>query len=190
MAKQMGKYFIAIVPTGEIQEKATNLKLAVKERFNSKYALKSPAHVTLKMPFVWNEAKEEKLKDKLSLFFRQRTAFKLIFKGIGRFGRRVIYIRVEDHPELLSLQSELSSFCKQELKFKQELSDLAYHPHMTISFKDLKEKHFDDCLAFLKQEGFYQNMEVQSVALLKKENFIWKVVFVFDLDIKPRMSLP
>jgi len=182
MAKQMGKYFLAIVPNGEIQEKATGLKYEIRDLFNIKYALKSPAHVTLKMPFVWNEAKENILVDKLSHFFGETASFKLVFKGIGRFGRRVIYIRVEEQHQLTTLQSQLSAYCKKELNLNQELSDQAYHPHMTICFKDLKDKHFDDCLKFLKERGFYGTIEVQEVALLKKENFKWHVIHSFLLN--------
>jgi len=181
MAKKMGKYFIAIVPAGEVQEKATKLKQEVKELYNTKYALKSPAHVTLKMPFVWNEAKEDKLKDKLSDFLETQPSFKLTLKGIGRFGRRVIYIRVEEQPELISLQSDLLKYCKQELNFQQELSDKAYHPHMTICFKDLKDKYFDDCLSYLKDKGFYEKTDILEIALLKKENYIWKGICQFKL---------
>jgi len=181
MAKQMGKYFIAIVPKGEIQAKATELKHEVRELFNSKYALKSPAHVTLKMPFNWNDAKEDKLIERLSQFFLDKSSFDLVFKGIGRFGRRVIYIRVEEQLQLTTLQSQLSDYCKKELKFIQELSDQIYHPHMTVCFKDLKDKHFDDCLKFLKERGFYEKMEVREVTLLKKENFKWHIVHAFTL---------
>jgi len=181
MAKQMGKYFIAIVPSDEIQEKATGLKYEVSDLFNSKYALKSPAHVTLKMPFVWNEAKEDKLIEMLTQFFQDKPSFKLVFKGIGRFGRRVIYIRVEEQYQLTTLQSELSDYCKKKLKFTQELSDKVYHPHMTIAFKDLKEVHFDNCLKYLKERGFYQTMDVKHVSLLKKENFKWHIIYRFSL---------
>ncbi|HSJ67687.1 MAG TPA: 2'-5' RNA ligase family protein [Anditalea sp.] len=181
MAKQMGKYFIAVVPSGDIQDKATQLKLEVKDLFKSKYALKSPAHVTLKMPFIWNEAKEDKLREELSSFFKDKPPFELVFKGIGRFGRRVIFIRVSEEPELMSLQSELSLFCKKELKFKQELSDQAYLPHMTICFKDLKDQYFDDCYNYLKEKGFFEKMLVDDIALLKKENFKWKVIGTFQL---------
>lgn len=185
MAKQMGKYFIAIVPSEDVQEKATQLKYEVRDLFNSKYALKSPSHVTLKMPFIWNEAKEQLLKEQLSLFFNDKIPFSLSFKGIGRFGRRVIYIRVEDQPELIALQSDLSKYCKNQFKFQQELSDKAYHPHMTICFKDLKDRYFDDCLKYLKEKGFYEKIEVNEVALLKKENFKWRVICSFRLKSNP-----
>ena len=181
MAKQMGKYYLAIVPSGDIQEKATQLKYEVRERFNAKYALKSPAHVTLKMPFRWNESKEDKLKMKLSQFFKEQQPFQLVFKGIGRFGRRVIYIRVEQQPLLLELQDRLSQFCKRELKLIQEFSDTSYHPHMTLTHKDLKDSLFDDCLAYLKEKGFYEGVEVGEIALLKRGEKKWAVIAYFQL---------
>ncbi|WP_143959336.1 2'-5' RNA ligase family protein [Litoribacter populi] len=178
------KYYIAIVPEGEIQEKATGLKLAVKDKFNFKYALKSPAHVTLKMPFRYNEAKEQKLIDHLSTFLGQQPAFDLELKGIGRFGRRVLYIRVSQPPELMTLQQELGEFCKRELKLIEELADKAYNPHMTIASKDVKDSRFDECLAFLKEEGFFERLYVDKVALLKKGERNWEVVIQIVLGTK------
>jgi 2'-5' RNA ligase len=179
---QYAKYYIAIVPEGEVQVKATDLKLAVKERFQAKYALKSPAHITLKMPFRWNEAKEEKLISQLSGFFIKSPGFQLILKGIGRFGRRVIFIKVQEDPELMKLQQDLKFFCKTELKFIEELSDKAYRPHITLVSKDLKNHHFDDCLDFLQEQGFEESIKVPNVALLKKGERQWEVIQRFPLS--------
>jgi 2'-5' RNA ligase len=179
---QYAKYYIAIVPEGEVQEKATGLKLAVKERYNAKYALKSPAHITLKMPFRWNEAKEEKLISRLAEFFEKSSGFHLQLKGIGRFGRRVIFIKVQEVPELMKLQQDLKYFCKTELKFIEELSDKAYRPHMTLVSKDLKDHQFDDCLAHLQDKGFNENLHIQHIALLKKGERQWEVVHRFPLS--------
>ena len=111
MPKNFQKYFIAIVPEGKVQEKATDLKLQLKEKFNLKYALKSPAHITLKMPFVWNEAKQDKLTLQLALFFQDRSAFKLLLRGIGNFGKRVLYIKVGEDEKLKELQKNLTQIC-------------------------------------------------------------------------------
>src|SRR5690554_7580542 len=98
MAKILQKYFIAIVPTGDLQEKATELKFKLRETFNLKYALRSPAHITLKMPFLWNEVKEERLTNRLTSFFQSQPEFSLRLQGIGKFGRRVIFIKMKDQP--------------------------------------------------------------------------------------------
>jgi 2'-5' RNA ligase len=181
MAKSIGKYFLAIVPEGDIQEKATELKLLLKENFNLKYALKSPAHVTLKMPFNWNEAKEDKLKGFLREFFEKMKPFLLHYKSFDRFGKRVIFIKVKDEPELTMLQSELSGFCKKGLKLTQELSDNAYHPHMTLAFKDIKATQFATYWDFIKKQQFEAKQEVKDVGLLKRIEGRWVVVGRFSL---------
>jgi|SRR5690554_1496105 len=175
MAKILSKYFLAIVPTGEVQEKVTALKLELKETFNLKYALRSPAHITLKMPFQWNEAKEERLTTKLASFFQSQPEFSLKLRGIGKFGRRVIFIQVREQPLLRELQGGLVEMCKTKLNLKKELSDEAYHPHMTLAFKDMKERLFESYWDFLRGFDLSYSMEVKEVALLKKNGVKWEV---------------
>lgn len=182
MAKSIGKYFIAIVPEGEIQQKATDLKLMLKEDFNLKYALKSPAHVTLKMPFNWNEAKESKLIDLLTGFCQDQQPFQLKFSGFDKFGKRVIFIKIKENPTLSSLQIGLSKFCKTNLNLVEELSDRAYHPHMTLAFKDLKEIRFAEYWDFIKKQKFEAKEEVKDIALLKRIEGKWVVVNKFELN--------
>ncbi len=45
------KYFIAIVIPEPFQVELMDIKNIVKDKFNSKGALRSPAHITLHMPF-------------------------------------------------------------------------------------------------------------------------------------------
>ncbi|WP_186757014.1 2'-5' RNA ligase family protein [Echinicola salinicaeni] len=184
MAKSMQKYFLAIVPDAGIQEDAILIKEKVKEMYNAKHALKSPPHVTLKMPFVWNERKEEKLDTLLSSFFERYEPFLITFKGIGRFGRRIMYARVSHGPELPVFQEELKLFCKRELKLNEELSDRAFTPHMTLVYSDLKNRFFDECWGWIKEKGFYGEMEVVKVALLKKKDYRWTVLKEFELGCK------
>ncbi|WP_226334985.1 2'-5' RNA ligase family protein [Echinicola marina] len=178
----MQKYFLALVPDEGIQEEAVQIKEKVKEMYNAKHALKSPAHVTLKMPFVWNERKEEKLSMLLSGFFSGYQSFPIVFKGIGRFGRRIMYARVSHGPELPVLQEELKRFCRRDLKLNEELSDKAYTPHMTLVYSDLKDRFFDECWGWIKEKGFYGEMQVKKVALLKKKDYRWTVLREFELS--------
>jgi len=180
MGNSPAKYFIAIVPDGNLQAQATDLKNLMKEKFNLKYALKSPAHITLKMPFLWNENKEDILGQKLEEYFKSYKAFDLVLKAFDRFGRRVIFIHVKENTELTALQLSLSKFCKKELKLVEELSDRAYHPHMTIAFKDVKPKLFDEYWEFVKTQKFKEDYTVNDVALLKKVDGKWEVLRRFD----------
>lgn len=182
MAKSIAKYFIALVPSGHIQEEATQLKELLKETFNLKYALKSPAHITIKMPFHWNELKEKKLIHLLQGFFQDKKAFQLTLRGFDKFGRRVLFIDLKSTPELLEIQRALGEFTKTELKQPIELSDKSFHPHMTIAFKDVKAAKFDEYWQFIKKQKFDHVYAVDSVALLKRIEGRWVVIESFSLQ--------
>lgn len=176
----MQKYFMAIVPEGKIQEDAIRLKEMVKDRYNAKYALKSPAHVTLKMPFLWNERKEEKLYNLLEPFFQGQEAFPIRFDGFGRFGRRIMYAKVDHGEELVELQSSLKDYTRIKLKLEEEFTDKAFKAHMTLVYRDLKPRFFDECWELLNSQGFEGEMKVNKVALLKKVDYRWQIHHWFE----------
>lgn len=171
--KVMQKYFLAIVPEGAIQENCTEIKNEIRDQFNVKYALKSPAHVTLKMPFSYNEAKEEKLIETLRKFLKQFEPFPISIGGVGKFGKRVIFLKIKADDRLTKLQAELKGFCKRELNLVDELSDRNFHPHMTIAFKDLKEIHFDEILNLVRKKSLNEELVVTEVHLLKRIEGRW-----------------
>jgi len=171
--KVMQKYFLAIVPEGEFQDRVTNLKLEIKDRFQAKYALKSPAHITVKMPFVYNEAKEEKLIEKLGSFTNAYEPMTLTIGGVRTFGNRVIYLNVDAGKDLYGFQKELKTFCKRELNLVDELSDRNFHPHMTIAFKDINKSQFQNILQFSTEINLRLTLEISCILLLKRVNHSW-----------------
>lgn len=183
MAKKVEKYFIALVPDGRVQDLATSVKEVLKERFGTKYALKSPAHITVKMPFLWNENKEQELAGVLSRFASDYAPFPLILKGFGHFRQRVIFINVLPQRRLDELQAALGQLAKAKLKLEIELSDQNFRPHMTVAYNDLKKRDFQDCLDLVQSLGFDKTFQVEDLALLKKLNGRWEVVARFPLGI-------
>ncbi|MEX2567238.1 MAG: 2'-5' RNA ligase family protein [Cyclobacteriaceae bacterium] len=177
----MKKYFIGIVPKGEVGTVTHLIKQDLKENFGLKYALKSPPHVTLKMPFLFNEKKEGLLVQKLNSFFAREKGFELKFKGFQTFGKRVIYIGVRYPSELLEMQIRLAQFCKGKLGQTLELSDTNFKPHMTIAFKDLKKSEFEKYLEFLQKYEMDYRTIVSEISILKKEQFRWKILDTFKL---------
>jgi 2'-5' RNA ligase len=181
MGRIMKKYFIGIVPKGEVGAEADEIKQDLKAGFGLKYALKSPPHVTLKMPFLFNEKNEGLLSKKLNSFFAGEKGFELEFKGFKTFGKRVIYIGVNYPSELLGIQSRLAQFCKGKLGQTLELSDTNFKPHMTIAFKDLKKSEFENYLEFLKKYEMDYRTVISEIALLKKAHFRWEILDTFKL---------
>tara|TARA_R110002051_G_scaffold192151_1_gene260724 strand:+ start:1042 stop:1587 length:546 start_codon:yes stop_codon:yes gene_type:complete len=171
--KVMQKYFLAFVPEGEYQERVTSLKLEIRDLYHAKYALKSPGHITVKMPFVYNEAKEDKLLTKLGDFASAFNPMKMEIKGVKTFGKRVIYLGVEAGQDLYDFQNELKTFCKRELNLVDELSDRNYHPHMTIAFKDIKKDQFQNILQHSAKVSLNQELFEKNLVLLKRVNGVW-----------------
>ncbi|MDN3203827.1 2'-5' RNA ligase family protein [Algoriphagus sediminis] len=177
----MGKYFLAFVPEGFIQERGQGLKELLKTNYGVKYALKSPVHITVKMPFTYNEKKELTLIKALSKFSQSFPPFKIKIHGVDTFSRRVIFWDVEAGKELLDFQSHLKTFCKRELNLVDELSDRNYHPHMTIAFKDLKEKNFDQVLETVKNHQISEEFIASQLSVLKRNEGRWVELYRLDL---------
>jgi 2'-5' RNA ligase len=171
--KIIQKYFLALVPPPEILQQAHDIKLLIRDHFGIKYALKSPPHVTLKMPFSYNESKEILLEKKLEDFLIAKKTFTLKIDGVGTFGKRVIFLGIQKSPELIELQYSLKSFCKKELNLVDELSDRNYYPHLTVAFKDLKVGQFDEVLDLVKAQKFQAEYYAVDLAILKRIEQKW-----------------
>ena len=182
MPKVIGKYFLAIVPDEPIKGAITSLKEGLQASFGIKYALKSPPHITLKMPFVHNENKEKELLQTLGRFFLKEKSFSLSLGGIGAFGNRVVFMKVKYPPELKHCQERLRDFTKTVLKKNIELSDANYHPHMTLAFRDFKKDQFEPVIEYLKMNNIRYQFMVSQVALLKKVDGYWVVLEYIKLS--------
>ena len=129
------QYFIALIPPSPVYEEALALKEYFKEKYNSKAALNSPPHITLHMPFLWNEDKEKKLLTKLHEFARQYDPIKVCLDNFSSFPPRVIFMNVTESDALNELQRRLHRFFKRELDiFNANYQDRPFHPHLTPAY--------------------------------------------------------
>jgi 2'-5' RNA ligase len=190
--KGMGKYFIGLLPPPALETSLHQVKADLKTHFQVKYALQSPAHLTLKMPFRYKEAKEQELVTRLTTLLLEQQSFSLQLKGIGHFGRRNIHHQVAPSSPLLELQTKLRGFCKRYLHLVEELSDRNFQPHLTLAYKDLKEGHFEEVLAFVKKNAIKADFLVDRAYLLKNVEGRWKVVapLIFGKSTENPISTP
>jgi 2'-5' RNA ligase len=174
--KSENLYFIAIVPPEPVYGEALALKHLFKERYNSKAALNSPPHITLHMPFKWKESKEAGLIASLEAFSVKQNPVELRLNNFSAFEPRVIFIDVMKDEELELLQKQLKRFCKTELNiFNADYKDLAYHPHLTLAFRDLKKPEFYQAWEEFKEKKLEATFLVDAIALLKHDGNEWKV---------------
>jgi 2'-5' RNA ligase len=175
------KYFIAIVAPEPFQTELMELKHLVKDKFNSKGALRSPAHITLHMPFEWKEEKEAVLINALQQFTFEKNC-SIDLQNFSCFEPRVLFVDVLKNELLEKLQSELVVYAQKELRLFNQVNDMrGFHPHVTIAFRDLKKEKFYQALDYFKAQTYTASFQVKSFCLLKHTDKEWQVYkeFVF-----------
>ncbi len=175
-------YFIAIVPPSPIYEEAFEQKVYFKTKYNSKASLNSPPHITLHMPFKWKESDEGDLETQLEAFTRGRSPIKVQLKGFSSFPPKVIFINVEISAELRTLQKDLERHFKRELNlFNAKYKDLAFHPHLTLAFRDLKKPNYQKAWEEFVGKNYEATFLADKVALLKHSGSVWEVFREFEM---------
>lgn len=178
----MEKYFIAIVPPEPVLSDIQRIKQKISETYQTKGALRSPGHITLHMPFSFEQEKEEKLINCLSNF-KFSGAFSITLNHFACFAPRVVYIRVEEQPLLYSLQKQLVLHVKQHLQlFNQSDDKRGFLPHVTVAFRDLKKQNFHSVWEAYKTMSYHADFVCHSFVLLKHFNQRWEIYKEFNFE--------
>ena len=181
MAK-LSRYFLALIPPEPIYSEVMELKAYFRNQYNCKAPLRSPAHITLQMPFLLSEKKETVLIEKLNEFVVNQEGFDLGLHGFGAFAPRVIFVDVVESRQLKVLQKALADFMRRGLNvFDANYKDRGFHPHMTIAFRDLKKALFPQAWAEFEDRPYQATFAVNSIWLLKHDGKQWQPLHEFFL---------
>ena len=176
------KYFIAIVIPEPFQAELIAFKQLIKDTYNSKAALRSPAHITLHLPFEWKEEKEDGLINVLQQF-SSKEDFVIELLNFSCFELRVIFIDVVKNELLTKLQDNLVNYAKRNLRlFNQSYDIRGFHPHVTIAFRDLKKQVFNEAYTYFKTQHYTASFKATSFCLLKHTGKEWQVYKEFSLS--------
>jgi len=168
-------YFIALVPHIELREQIKALKEEIKERFKAKHALKSPAHITLQMPFKRSSDDEPYLIRTLEEFASKQNAFRVDLSGFGCFSPRVIFVNVNDFEPIIAVHAKLQKVLIEKMAFEENVITPKLHPHMTLATRDLRTKTFRGAWGEFKKKEFEASFLCQSLFLLKHNGKFWDI---------------
>lgn len=172
-------YFIALVP----HDKLRNEIRAVKERMRSEYgaghALKSPAHITLQMPFKRDGRDEPEISAALRRFAFGEESFTIDLDGYGCFAPRVIFIRITNPEPVRALHRRLKTVLAGDLNFDRTGIMSEVQPHITVATRDLTKESFADAWPEMKDEEFRGSFSVHSLFLLKHNGKNWDILEEF-----------
>ena len=173
-------YYIAIVAPEPILSEVKAFKHEMREKFNAKHALKSPAHITLQMPFKLPKNQEPDLTTALENFAKNQKGFKLKLSGFDCFAPRVVFVKVAEHEQLLRLHAAFKQFINDKDLIPKENISQDMHPHMTIATRDLKKDIFPQAWGYYKNKPYEASFFADRISLLKHNGKFWEVYREFD----------
>jgi 2'-5' RNA ligase len=178
----MNLYYIAVLPDKIISEDILAMKMHFKKEFNTYHALKSPAHITLQMPFKRLESFEKNLICCLYNFAAQENSFTLGLNGYGHFDKKVIFVQVEEAPQLRALKERLSLTLRSELGFSNAELVFKFHPHITLATRDISRENFSKAWIICKNKKYTANFDVKCISLLRHQGQFWNVIETFPFQ--------
>lgn len=167
-------YYIAVLPPEDLRKEIKSFKEEVWRDHDSKHALRSPAHITLQMPFHFEEDLEEQLLKGLQALSEKFEPFDCKLKNFGHFDDRVIFIEVCNNPDLKQLRDTLQQYLGTELHFTDKQLPKRFHPHITIANRDLTRQRFPNCWEAFSQREYQRSFTAQSLYLLKHRGTHWE----------------
>jgi 2'-5' RNA ligase len=174
-----GLYFIAVVPHGSLRDEIREVKERLRDQYGAGHALKSPAHITLQMPFKRNPSEERGMCDALAGFALKEESFTVELNGYGAFVPRVIFIKIVEPGPVKSLHRRLRDVLLTEMGFGPDEVMNDIQPHITVATRDLTRETFAEAWPELQVEEFSGSFIVNSLFLLKHNGRNWDILEEF-----------
>lgn len=177
-------YFIAIIPHSELRDEIRAVKERMRDQYGAGHALKSPAHITLQMPFKRPPSGEKDISIALRKFASGERPFRVELNGYGAFVPRVIFIKIVEPGPVKSLHRRLRDVLLTETGFGRDEIMNDVQPHVTVATRDLTREAFSDAWPEMKDEEFVSSFEVRSIYLLRHNGRNWDILEEFPFDIQ------
>jgi 2'-5' RNA ligase len=173
-------YFIALVPGKELRDRVLRIKERLKAEYNAGHALKSPAHITLQMPFRKKSDEERTVVTVLGRFAAAEAPFDLHLEGFGCFAPRVIFIKLVNPQPVIELHRRLKTVLQDSAGFSDSEIMKSVQPHMTVATRDLTKQAFAEAWPEYQDEEFAVSFNVNSIFLLKHNGSNWEIFKEFQ----------
>ena len=175
-------HFIAIAAPEEINQQVLQWKFYMRDHFQCKVALKSPAHVTLIPPFELPHHLLAEMQELLHPFASRQQGFPIQLKNFAAFKPRVIYVGVLPSEPLNELRTALETTLLQSNRFPIKKEDRPFHPHVTIANRDLRKEDFPLAWQHFQQINYEASFMASAIALLRHNGQVWEIAHSFPLN--------
>lgn len=170
-------YYLAILAPESVNRTVLEWKRHLFDRYGSKVAMKSPAHITLVPPFKMEGRLEETLQENLRYFCHAIPSFGISLENFGAFPPRVIYIRVLKNLVLESVKISLEDYLGRQNQFPVRPDTRPFKPHITLANRDLKQSDFTEAWEWFKAKSYRESFTAGSISMLKHNGRFWETAF-------------
>ena len=167
-------YYIAVVLPSPLADTVKTLQNRVHTEYHSRAALRSPPHITLQAPFRLVLDQVGVLKQVLTEFASSYSPVSIELDGFGCFPPRVVFVRVIENQALSLIQHDLiKTLTEHQIVGSGEQVLRAFHPHVTIAFRDLIQRHFRSLWDEVEHKSFVDRFTAGGITLLRHDGKIW-----------------
>ena len=177
-------YFIALIPGSQLREEIREIKEAMKDEYGASHALKSPAHITLQMPFKRSPDAGAGISSALREFAAGERPFRVDLDGFGAFPPRVIYIQITNPQPIAELHGRLKKLLIETPGFTREEIMQHVQPHITVATRDLTKAAFNEAWPEMKDREFTGRFTVNSIFLLRHNGRHWDIMSEYPFDVR------
>ena len=167
-------YYIAVVLPSPQADAVKTLQNRAHTEYHSRAALRSPPHITLQAPFRLALDQVGVLKQVLTEFASSYSPVSIELDGFGCFPPRVVFVRVIENRMLYAIQHDLiKTLTENQMVGSGEQGSRAFHPHITIAFRDLIQRHFRSLWVEVEHKSFSGRFTASSITLLGHDGKSW-----------------
>jgi 2'-5' RNA ligase len=171
----MDMYYLAVVLPTHLDEKVLGWKQFMKEQYDCKVGLKSPAHITIIPPFWMKPELEHALIQTADYISAAIPAFTIRTNNFSSFKPRTIFIAVADNIELNQLKEQAETAFSQQSAFGIKKENRPFHPHITIATRDLTKQAYFDAWPMFAEKSFIEEWMADGLSILKHNKKNWDV---------------
>lgn len=183
-------YLLALMPPPELSGQIHEIRLECAEKFGVKKALRPPVHITLYRPFHMETAFEQPLIRLLHQAGSALQSFEQELENFGSFNTQVVYINALMNPGLVELhQSIVGVFRKHQIDPKGNKGNHAFHPHLTIAYRDVLPEVFPLIWKEYNDRKFKRSWYADHFTLLKHDQTQWIPLENFNMKAADQPSL-
>lgn len=171
-------YFIAILLPEKVSAEVTAFKKHIATHYNSKSALRTMPHITLKAPFKLPVEEHESL---LRWFqsLEPGSPFTIDINGFGAFPNLknpVLFAHPELNDSLAALQSSIiHGFQKAYPEIQLSHHENTFSPHITIGYRDWGYTEFENAWQEFQDKEYKTTFTAKSIVLLQHDGAKWVI---------------